>query len=228
MTIFGRLMRAVMRRRLRRGLSAVRIEGLERLRALSARGPLLLCANHVSFWDGFLCALIADRLGLDARALMLASQLQAMPMLRHAGGVGVDLADPRDGARAIRLAARLLDRPGRALWLFPQGAQRPQWARPLGFRRGAELIARLAPGALVVPVALHYELSEGERPEAHVALGELLPRGAPIEQLEAAVVELLEGIKGGILAGAPAPSIWERPRRLGQGPASRLLSALLR
>ena len=37
-----------------------------------------------------------------------------------------------DGASAMRYAARLLDRPRRLVWIFPQGAERPVTLRPLG------------------------------------------------------------------------------------------------
>lgn len=231
--LLGALVRRLLRRRLRRGLAAVRPSGLERLRALGAERPLLVCANHVCFWDGLLVDLLCAEAGLEPRVLMLAAQLRNAPLLRWAGCFGVEEGDARDGLRAVRHAAALLDRPGRAVWLFPQGAQRPGWFRPLGFRPGAALVARRAREAgrpfHAVPISLHYELGEREQPEAWVQVGAPLPLGLgdPREEtaaLEAAVSAGLEVLRARVLAGEAPPGLWPAPVRLGEGPAARLLA----
>lgn len=219
--LLGALVRALLRRRLRAGVDAVRALGLERLEACAACGPVVVAGNHVAFWDGFLCALISARVGVEPRVLMSAAGLRSAPVLRWAGAFGVEEGDPGDGARAVRSAARFLDRPGRALWIFPQGRQRPQWERPLGFRGGACAIARRAPRAALVPFALHYEVGERERPEVWLHFGAPLadPRG-----LESAVAEGLEVVRAAIRGGARVPSLLPARRRLGEGPAARLLA----
>lgn len=217
----GRLIRAILRRSLRRGISSLRADGLDRIRAGAAAGPLLLCANHVSFHDGLIAALLCREVP-DARVLMRADQLRRAPLLRWAGATGV-AEDALDGARALRFAARFLDRPGRALWLFPQGRLRPQWARPLGFREGAAFIARRS-GATLLPVSIHYEPCEREQPEAWVRVG---PPAGP-EALERAVEEGLDEICARILAGRAPESLWPAPARLGEGLFSRLAARALR
>jgi 1-acyl-sn-glycerol-3-phosphate acyltransferase len=168
---------------------------------------------------------------------MLSEQLRAAPLLRWAGCFGVEEGDVRDGVRAVRHAAALLDAPGRAVWLFPQGAQRPQWERPLGFRPGAALVARRASDAglahAVVPVSFHYELGERERPEAWVLIGEPLSLSPADPQevtrlLEAAVLRGLDELQRRVLSRDPPQSLWPEPGRLGEGAASRLLSRWLR
>jgi 1-acyl-sn-glycerol-3-phosphate acyltransferase len=221
----GRFVRWVMRRKARRGLAAVRVLGLEHLAAAARAGPVLVCGNHVAFWDGFLIALFTDLLGIDTRVLMRAPQLRAAPLLRWAGCFGLEPDDPKDGARAVRHAASLLDRPGRVVWVFPQGAQRPQWVRPLGLSRGFELIARRAPQAALLPLSLHYEVGEREQPEAWVCFG--APLGAPA-LLEESITAGLELLQQRISAGPPPAGLWPEPERLGEGAASRLLARLLR
>ncbi|MCA9664823.1 MAG: hypothetical protein KC503_04520, partial [Myxococcales bacterium] len=63
---------------------------------------------------------------------------------------------------------------GRLVWVFPQGAERPAGVRPLGFLPGAAAIARLAPHARVVPLALRYEHQEREQPYVYVEIGTAL------------------------------------------------------
>ena len=91
--LLGRFVRWILRRKLARGLSAVRVVGLERLRAEAAARPVLLCANHTAFWDGPLVELLSAHAHLDARVLMLASQLRKAPLLRWAGAFGVEEGD---------------------------------------------------------------------------------------------------------------------------------------
>ncbi|MBS2021940.1 MAG: lysophospholipid acyltransferase family protein [Deltaproteobacteria bacterium] len=225
----GALLRLVLRRRVRRSLSALRVLGLDETRALARRGPLLLCANHVCFWDAGVIEQLTQLLEVDARVLMLASELRKAPFLRWLGCFGVEAGDPRDGARAILHAARLLDRPGRALWLFPQGAQRPQWQRPLAFQRGAEVVAsRVEHEAFaVVPVSLHYELGEAEAPEVWVRLGPPATSTPRVADLERSVQQGLDELTQRISAGIPLASQWPSRERLGQGVASRALARLL-
>ncbi len=225
--LFGPAVRWILRRKLWRGLSAVRVVGLERLGAEAARAPLLLCANHTAFWDGPLVELLSGAASLDLRVLMLAEHLRRAPLLRWAGAFGVEADDPRDGVRALRHGARFLDRPGRALWIFPQGKQRPGWERPLGFRGGAARIAALANGCAVLPVSIQYELGEREEPEAWVLFGAPLALPVQTPQLEAAVLAGLERLRELVAADHPIASLLPAHGRLGEGAATRILARML-
>ncbi len=176
----GRLFDAVFaghaERRLRRTFARARIQGLGVAAAARDRAPLLLVSNHVSWWDPLVALWLSRRvLHLDGHALMDAANLRRLPFFRRVGAFGVDLTDPRDGARALRYGARLLDRPGRMVWVFPEGRERPGGGRPLPFLPGAAAMARLAPDAVVLPVGLAYVFAGTERPDLYVSVGAALP-----------------------------------------------------
>ena len=140
--------------RLRRTFGAARLEGLSNLRATGAARPVLIVSNHTSWWDPLVALWLVQRVArLDGYAMMDARNLRRLPFFGLVGAFGVDLADPRDGAVALRYAARHLDGPGKLVWVFPQGAERPEDPRPLGFQPGAAAIARLARGAAAVGLA---------------------------------------------------------------------------
>jgi 1-acyl-sn-glycerol-3-phosphate acyltransferase len=163
-------------RRIFGAFSEVRACGLDELARCAAERPVLVVSNHTAWWDPLLILYLAVRvLRLDAYAMMDAKNLRSHPFFGKVGAFGVDLDDPADGARAIRYGAKLLDRPGRLVWVFPQGREVPVTARPLGFRRGSAEIARVAKGACVVPAALRYEQGGHPQPGIYVAFG------APIE-----------------------------------------------
>jgi 1-acyl-sn-glycerol-3-phosphate acyltransferase len=186
------------RSRIGRSFDGLRVRGLPAAKEVAARAPVLVVANHTAWWDPLVALHLSQALGVEVYAMMDAANLRALPFFAWLGAFGVDLNDPRDGARAIRFAARLLDRPQRAVWIFPQGAERPITERPLAFRAGSERVARLAKGARVLPIGLRYEHGSAERPVALVSIGAPLGPGAAQSR---AVEAELDGIDAAIRGG---------------------------
>jgi len=167
----GALLERDAERRVRRAFGRVSVRGLDELRAVAAASPVLVVSNHTAWWDSLVAIWLCRLLAVDAYAMMDARNLERLPFLGGVGAFGVDLADPADGARAIRYAAKLLRSPGRLVWVFPQGEEVPITAPALKFRPGAAEVARVARGARVVPVALRYEIGREPLPELWVSLG---------------------------------------------------------
>lgn len=178
--------------RLRRSFHAWHVHGLAHLQSAVRAGPVLVVSNHSSWWDPIVLQWLCHRvLRCDAFAMMDAKNLVRLPFFRKVGAFGVDLASARDGVRAIRYSAGLLDRPGRLVWVFPQGRETPV-SRPLSFRPGSAAIARLAT-TTVVPVALRYEMGATPKPELWLSVGEAF-EGKEQTAQEAAVARELERI----------------------------------
>jgi len=209
-------------RRIGRSFARARVRGLETAAAARETAPLLLVSNHVSWWDPLVALWLSRRvLHLDGHALMDAENLRRLPFFRKVGAFGVDLADPRDGAKALRYGARLLDRPGRMVWVFPEGRERPAGGRPLPFLPGAAAMARLAREAVVLPVGLAYVFAGTERPDLYVSIGAALPAvgdpaaGARVqaEAVEAELDRITAAVEG---RDAGFETLLARGRRLGR------------
>lgn len=206
-------------RRVRRSFAAVRVRGLAQLRAELERAPLLVVSNHTSWWDPLLLQLLCVRvLRADAYAVMDAKNLRRLPFFAKVGAFGVDLDDPADGARAVRYGAKLLDRPGRLVWVFPQGRETPTDA-PLELRGGAAAMARVAKRARVVPAALRYEVAGDARPHAWVSFGRALSATHVEAQRDAIEGELARVARAvhAASSGGSVPVDFEELHREGDG-----------
>jgi 1-acyl-sn-glycerol-3-phosphate acyltransferase len=216
--------RPYVRRRLARGLDGFYAEGVEEARAVARERPVILVANHVGWWDSFLVVALDEALGTEGYALMDAASVRRLPFFGRLGALPLDRSSAARSRAGLREGAAKLDRPGRALWIFPQGHHRPAHLRPLGFRGGVTLLARMAPAAATIPIAIQYAWGEGAVPAAWAHLGAPLPSGeATAEALEEAVGAGLARIDDALAGRAAAFPALVPPRTRGEGIGARLL-----
>jgi len=137
--------------------------------------PMIICANHSSWWDGYAAALVMRHLKLDGYLMMEEAQLRRYRFFSWVGCFSVDRQDARSAMQSIHYAAALLkERPNRMVWLFPQGEISPNDRRPLVFFSGAIHLARLATPALLYPCGLRIEYLAEQRPDLYISLGQPL------------------------------------------------------
>jgi hypothetical protein len=167
---FGATRRPVLEQGMRRQL-AVRglYAGFHQLVRRSLRGvwlrgelppaPLIWAANHHSWWDGFLAAVVLGVKRRPAALLMDADNLAAFGFLRPLGVLPA--SQPRLALRALR--------EGRVLVVFPEAELRPPGG--LGeLAPGAGWLARQAPAPLV-PVAVRVVNRAHQYAEAYLDFG---------------------------------------------------------
>jgi 1-acyl-sn-glycerol-3-phosphate acyltransferase len=191
--------------RLRASFASFRLAGADHVRRAVSERPVLLVANHTSFWDPLVGFHLSRFFALDGHAMMDAKNLRRLPFFAKIGAFGVDLDEPRDGARALRYAARLLDRPGRMVLVFPQGRERPITARPLDFRPGSGELSRLCRRAATIPYAVRYEMGADEKPVIWAKIQPELPAFRRADEAraaqEASVTEALDAIDRTLITG---------------------------
>jgi hypothetical protein len=133
--------------------------------------PTLFIANHSNWWDGFFAFLVGRELGLTSHLLMDAENLGRYPVFRLAGALPLRRESGR-GRYQDLAASRACLKPGAALWIFPQGARRPQGERPARlFPGAAELAVRHAAPLRICAVAFRYVYLGEQLPEAFGWLG---------------------------------------------------------
>ena len=169
--ILDALLFVYFRRLMRRSFHTLAARGLENLRQLPGDRPVLLFCNHTNWWDGLVIYLLTRQMPHKAAYCMMEEkQLKHYRFFTWLGAFSVDLSNPLRSAVALRYAQRLLQRNETAIWIFPQGKlSRP--ADPIDIRPGTDYLAKNAPHALLVPVAIQYAFFREDRPNVLIEVG---------------------------------------------------------
>jgi 1-acyl-sn-glycerol-3-phosphate acyltransferase len=171
-------------------LQTAPILGLPGVVGVAKDRPLVIVANHTSWWDGFLLrdVHLALRGSAPMHTVMMASELRRQPFLHLLGAMPLQAGSSSSLLRCLRtLRTATRKQPDTSLLFFPQGRIWPSWRRPLGFQRGVELFLRSLAPCYVLPVGLHIEALNRVAPTAFVTLGRI--RRFPEEPQDAAALE---------------------------------------
>jgi 1-acyl-sn-glycerol-3-phosphate acyltransferase len=127
-------------------------QGLEHI---PRQGPVIIAANHISYFDPLCLAVFIDAAGREVRFLAK-SELYRNPLLgwvlRSAGQIPV-YRESRDAARSLQDAVAAM-REGAAVAIYPEGTttRNPDFS-PMKAKTGVARLAALT-GAPVVPVGM--------------------------------------------------------------------------
>lgn len=165
--------------------------------------PILLLPNHSTWWDGFLIFLLKERLlHRPVYLMMLEEQLRKNRFFSRIGVYSIDPNSLRGNRESLLYTRHLLSLPEKPLvCIFPQGELLPWGRRPLGYRRGIELILRKpAHKVTVCLLAIKCEHMTNERADVFIQFGGCIePAGA--EALQQLHESLLDELSARIIAG---------------------------
>lgn len=157
---------------LRRRFHSFRFRGLDNLTNPRSGLPLIIFANHSSWWDGLAAFQISRAGGLDSYVMMEERHLRRYFLFRGLGAFSIVREDPRAAYRSLEYASGLLrEDGGRSLWMFPQGKIVPAGRRPLGFYPGIAKLLEMTGPCRVVPVVFRYEFEGDFKPSVYGLAG---------------------------------------------------------
>jgi 1-acyl-sn-glycerol-3-phosphate acyltransferase len=168
----------------------------------AARGvPVVVLANHPSWWDGVAFMLLSRRLFPDRPVFipMEAAALSRYRFMRRIGVFGVEAGSRAGAAAFLRTARHVLAAPEHMLWMNAPGRFCDVRERPVPVAPGVARLPELAPGAVFLPLALDYVFWSERAPEMLAAFGPPLPAGA--------LLALEREARGAHLAGALAATM---------------------
>jgi 1-acyl-sn-glycerol-3-phosphate acyltransferase len=188
-TISGPVLRffqRIVRGYFKRHFHVVRVVGAERFVAAGSSNeashqgtPLLVYANHGSWWDPMVSILLAERLmgGRRHYAPMDASALGRYGILKRVGIFPVEMKTARGAVQFLRTGEEIV-RGGGVLWVTPQGQFVDARVRPLVFKPGLAALAARAAGSMgrctVMPLAIEYPFWDERLPECLLEFGEVV------------------------------------------------------
>ncbi len=152
--------------------------------------PILLVANHMSWWDGFwLNELNAKVFGRKFHFMMLEEQLRRHWYFRYTGGFSV-----RKGTRSVMeslaYAAGLLSDPRNLVMMFPQGEIQSLYTGDFRFGKGIGHILRKVSGEVqIIFVANLVEYLSNPRPSLFTYMKEYDVKTNDIHEMQAAYNE---------------------------------------
>ncbi len=103
--------------------------------------------------------------------MMEEKQLADLFVFRKLGAFSVVRENPRQAKRSIDYAVKILsEKPGRKLWIFPQGEILPNDLRPLEFYNGLSNIIKRAGNCRIINLAIKYEFLGAFKPNIFVSI----------------------------------------------------------
>jgi 1-acyl-sn-glycerol-3-phosphate acyltransferase len=190
--------RHIVRGYFRRHFHAVRISGAARF--VHDGGPLILYANHSSWWDPMVSFLLASRLLPEKKhfAPMDAAALRRYGILKHLGIFPVEMKTARGAAQFLRVGESILQSGG-VLWVTPQGRFVDARQRPLTFKPGlaglARRVAEHQGACTILPLAIEYPFWDERLPETLLHVGEpvrLVGANLDSPEIQARLIAALE------------------------------------
>ena len=159
---------------LRRHFHALRVANPGRIPPQAQ--PLILFANHSSWWDPLVGMVLGQTLLPEREhfAPMDAVSLEHYGIFRSMGFFPVENASPRGAAQLLRAGAQVLHRPGAVLWITPESQFQDVRKRPIVFRPGLGALMSRSGRLTCVPVAIEYAYWNERLPEVLVNVGEPL------------------------------------------------------
>jgi len=155
---------------IKRRFHSLQVSGLDFLRDNDAQIPLIVYANHSSWWDGLAAFEIFRQAKLDAFYLMEEKQLKNLFLFRRLGAFSVVRENPREAVKSINYAAELLKNTNGTLLIFPQGEIVSNDARPIKFYTGLSRIIEKIGEVYAVPMAMRYEFLGEFKPQIFVKI----------------------------------------------------------
>lgn len=159
---------------LRRHFHSVQVANARRIPPQAQ--PLILFANHASWWDPLTAMLLTQTIlpERDHYAPMDEIALKHYGIFRPMGFFPVDNASPRGAAQLLRAGAQVMARPGAVLWITPESQLQDVRKRPIMFRPGLGSLMSRSGRMTCVPIAIEYAFWNERLPEILVNVGEPL------------------------------------------------------
>lgn len=196
-----------------RRLRAIRLAHWGAPRVEAGQGPLVIYANHPSWWDGVAFMILSTEL-LPGRRMFIPMEAEALSrygFMRRLGVFGIEQQSARGAVAFLRTAQSVLADPGHMLWMNAPGRFCDVRERPVPIAPGLTRLAELAPDARFLPLAVEYPFWTEATPEMLAGFGPPIPaaelaaldRDARADRLRTALEAVMDRLAADAIARDP-------------------------
>src|SRR5213592_3367801 len=119
---FEKLLGIYNRNLLKRRFSSFRVQNLRALNEVDKNVPLIIYANHSSWWDGLILFELLKSDDFDSFVLMEERQLKQYKFFRRLGAFSIVRENTKSAIKRLNYAVEILTNgKGKTLLIFPQG-----------------------------------------------------------------------------------------------------------
>ena len=170
---FEKLFGVYNRNLLKRNFQSFRVKNLQSLKVSDENIPLIIYANHSSWWDGLILFEILKTSEFDSYVLMEEKQLNKYRIFRKLGAFSIIRENFRESIKSLNYAFEILSKgKNKTLLIFPQGEIFPNDKRPLDFFNGLSYLATKLERCILIPCSIRLEFIHNHKPEIFVKFDE--------------------------------------------------------
>lgn len=142
--------------------------------ALGADEGLVLCPNHMSWWDGFFVYWLNHRIYKRRFfIMMLEEQLKKLWFFRQVGAFSITPGKPHSVIDSARYARAVIGDPRNVCVIFPQGQLQPYSVSRIVLQPGLRLfLSGLTQKTSVVPLAMKIQFERKSHPRVYLRFGQ--------------------------------------------------------
>jgi len=138
---------------------------------LESNKPILLIANHFSFWDSLILFWVNEQLfKKKAYVMVLEETMRKEKFLKYGGAFSIG-KKPKDILESLNYAATLLNEPDNLVLMFPQGKLYANFVEQVHFEKGVlNIIQKTNPNVQIIFAATFVQYFKHKKPVATVYL----------------------------------------------------------
>ena len=193
---------------LKRRFNSFQVQNLPQLKNRNKKIPLIIYANHSSWWDGLVLFEILKGHEFDSFVMMEEKQLIDLNFFRRLGAFSIVRENPVQAIESIKYAVEILTSgETKTLLIFPQGEILANDKRPFRFYHGLSYLVDKLNECYLVPCSIRFEFLKNFKPDIFVKFGELefynnsekISRKYVTKKLEEKMTENLDSLKSAII-----------------------------
>lgn len=169
---FEKLFGAYNRNLLKRNFHSFNVQNLHELKFSDKSVPLIIYANHSSWWDGLILFELLKSNDFDSYVLMEEKQLKKYRLFRKLGAFSIVRENSRKSIESLNYAIKVLSEGrNKTLLIFPQGEIFSNDKRPLEFFNGLAFLVERLKNSAIIPCSIRLEFIQNFKPEIFVKFG---------------------------------------------------------